>query len=242
MKLHRFNENGLNRFGQFLDALMGDPSFGIPGELLTHPACAEVVPPGIDIELRQFSDRMEAARYLDEILSDVTDRDIPRDAGLWAWLTLYYFDQLCPADTEGNRKLGAQRATWIPQTDIGRRFYRHALLGPYLAYRAHRDLPERGRVLLADPLRTTTSEAFRLFIETPFINMAAPVELATKFYFNSETKKLRRGAGTKGAGGLRRFLSVLQQLDLTFDIHSLSVDGLRMHLPKEFDKWAASNE
>jgi hypothetical protein len=237
MKLHRLNDNGLTRFGQFLDALVTEPIFSVPTELLTHPSCAEVIAPGIEIEQRQFADRMEAAKYLDEILSDVKDRDIPRDAGLWAWLTLFFFDQVCPVDADGSRKVGAQRATWIPQTDVTRRFYRHALLGPYLAYRAHRDAPERGRVLLADPMRVTTSEAFRLFIETAFVNMPAPVELATQFYFNPETQKLRRGAGTKGPGGLRRFLGVLQQLDLTFDLHSLTVERLKALLPNEFGKW-----
>jgi hypothetical protein len=239
MRLHRFNDNGLNRFGQFLDALVADPSFPTPTDLLTHSSCVEIVAPGIDIELRQFTDRMNVAKYLDQVLSEVSDRDIPRDVGLWGWLTLYFFDQVCPADAEGHRWVGAQRASWIPQTGVSRRFYRHALLGPYLAYRAHRDAPERGRVLLSDPLSVTTSEVFRLFIETPFINMAAPVELATSYYFNPQTRKLRRGAGTKGPGGLRRFLNVIQQLDVTFDIHSLTADRLKVLLPTEFGKWAA---
>jgi hypothetical protein len=195
--------------------------------------------PGIDIEQREFPDRMAAAKYLNDILNDVRNDDVARDVGLWAWLSLFFFNQICPADSEGDRRVGAQRTTWIPQIDVSRRFYRHALLGPYLAYRAHRDAPERGRVLLSDPMHVTTSEAFRLFIETAFVNMAGPVALATEFYFNSERNKLRRGAGTKGKGGLRRYLNVLQQLDVTYDLHSLSVDGLRALLPEEFSRWAS---
>lgn len=238
MKLHRFNEEGLRRFGHFLDLLAVDSSLSPPMELLDDRAYAALTHPGIEIESRQFSNRMDVAKYLDLILSSANDANVQRDVGLWAWLTLFYFDQVCPKRSTGDRKVGAQRATWIPQIDESRRFYRHALLGPYLAYRAHRDSPDRARVLLADPLHITTSEPFRLFIETPFINMDAPVELATSFFFNPETQKIRRGTGTKGPGGMRRLLGVLQQLDLTFDIHTLSVKQLRGLLPNEFDKWA----
>lgn len=237
MKLHRFNEEGLRRFGQYLDSLAVDTRLLPPIGLLDDRAYAVLVLPGIEIESRQFANRMEVAKYLDQTLSGTTGADVQRDVGLWAWLTLFYFDQVCPQRSTGDRKVGAQRATWIPQIDESRRFYRHAFLGPYLAYRAHRDSPDRARVLLADPLHVTTSEPFRLFIETPFINMDAPVELATRFFFNPETRKLRRGTGTKGPGGMRRLLGVLQQLDLTFDIHTLSVKQLQGLLPKEFEKW-----
>lgn len=238
MKLRRFTDIGLIKFAQYLDALLVEPALAFPSELLEDAIYAAVIGPGIEIKAHQFANRMELARYLDEVLTSVTDSDVLRDTGLWGWLTLFYFDQVCPLDGEGKRKPGVQRATWIPQTDESRRFYRHALLGPYLAYRAHRDKPERAHVLLADPLHITTSEAFRLFIETPFVNMQAPVELATKFYFNAESQKLRRGTGTKGPGGMRRLLAVLQQLDLTFDMHCLSTNRLQELLPDEFDKWA----
>ena len=55
---------------------------------------------------------MEAARYLDSVLSGVTGCDVERDAGLWAWLSLFYFEDLCPPDGRGRRKPG-ERARWI---------------------------------------------------------------------------------------------------------------------------------
>jgi len=240
MKLHRLTDHALAAFADYLNTLSKLPSAAVPGGLLTAPQNAEVVAPGLEIESEVFSSRMEAASYLDSILSQVSGTDIQRDVKLWSWLTVFYFDQVCPARQDGDRIVGAQRAKWIPEVEESRRFYRHAILGPYLAYRAHRDAPTRASVLLSDPMHITTSEAFRLFIETTFINMKGPVELATEFYFNPSTRKLRRGAGTKGAGGLRRYIGVLQQLDVTFDLHRVGVVQLKKLLPSEFDKWATS--
>jgi hypothetical protein len=239
MKLYRFTEHGLSAFADYLSTLSKVPNAAVPGGLLTAPQNAELLSPGIDIDSRVFANRMEAASYLDGVLSQVSGADLQRDVRLWSWLTLFYFDQACPIKPNGDRIVGAQRAKWIPEVEESRRFYRHAVLGPYLAYRAHRDSPGRASVLLSDPMHVTTSEAFRLFIETTFINMKGPVELATEFYFNPATRKLRRGAGTKRAGGLRRYIGVLQQLDVTFDLHRLAAAQLKRLLPSEFNKWAA---
>ena len=104
MKLHRFNDEGIKRFGQFLDALSADAALVVPIDLLTDPSCVVPVPPGPEVQARQFSNRMEAARYLDGVLSSVTCSDVERDIGLWAWLSLFYFDQLCPPDGQGPSK------------------------------------------------------------------------------------------------------------------------------------------
>ena len=88
MKLHRLNDEGIKRFGQFLDALLVDGALAVPTDLLTNAACSVPVPPDPEVQARQFASRMEAARYLDGVLSGVTGCDVERDAGLWAWLSL----------------------------------------------------------------------------------------------------------------------------------------------------------
>jgi hypothetical protein len=240
MKLHRFTERGLAAFAEYLNTLAQAPHAPVPEGLLDAPQYADVVAPGIGIESKAFANRMEVASYLDRVLSQLSNADVQRDVHLWSWLTLFYFDQVCPVRANGDRIVGAQRAKWIPEVEESRRFYRHSVLGPYLAFRAHRDAPDRASVLLSDPMHITTSEPFRLFIETTFINMKGPVDLATRFFFNPSTKRLRRGAGVKRAGGLRRYIGVLQQLDVTFDLHRLDAAQLKKLLPTEFNKWATS--
>jgi hypothetical protein len=169
MKLHRFNDEGIKLFGQFLDGLSANPALAVPTDLLTAATCVVPVPPGPEIHAQQFASRMEAAGYLNNILSGVTGCDVERDPGLWAWLALFYFDQLCPADKHGRREPG-KRAKWLPELNESRRYYRHILLGPYLVFVAHRDDPERARALLADEVTVSTPEIYRLLVENPSLN------------------------------------------------------------------------
>lgn len=239
MELHRFNDQGLQRFHDYLDALREDPALPPPVAVLTDPTYALPVDPPAKFTPPQFANRMEAAQFLDGLLSQVTDADVERDVGLWSWLTLLFFDQVCPMDGNGRRR-PRERAVYVPQVDVKRRFYRHVLLGPWLAFRAHKDAPHRANVLLADPLNVTTGESYRLFIETPYVNMHAPVEIANDFYFDEAKSRLRRGSGVKGKGGLRRLIAVLHQLDVTFDLHYLPKQELLRLLPAEFDKWRSN--
>jgi hypothetical protein len=127
MKLHRFNDEGVNRFGQFLDALSADPAFAVPSGLLTDPAYVVPVPQGPEVQAQQFATRMDTACYLDNILSNIVGCDIDRDAGLWAWLSLFYFDQVCPVDGHGHRKVG-ERARYVPAVTNYQKYYRHLWL------------------------------------------------------------------------------------------------------------------
>ncbi len=237
MKLHRFNEEGITRFGRFLDDLSADPAMAVPADLLTDPACAVAVPPGPEVEALTFANRMEAARYLDSLLTGITGSDVQRDAGLWAWLTLFYFDQLCPPDGHGRRNPG-RRAKWIPVLAETRRYYRHMLLGPYLVFRAHRDNPDRAIALLASSVTVSTSEVYRLIVENPaIVSCRAAVEATTFLYYDLSKNRIRRGAGSKGAGGCRRLLQILQQFDCTYDLAMMRTQKLLELLPHEFDKY-----
>jgi hypothetical protein len=237
MRLHRFNDEGVARFARYLVDLAADPALAIPIDLLTDPACTAEVPPGPEIEDRPFATRMDAARYLDSVLSAVTGRDVQRDAGLWAWLTLFYFDQLCPPDRHNRREPG-RLAKWIPELAASRRYYRHMLLGPYLIYRAHRDDPERARVLLADPVTVSTAEVYRLLVENPsLVTCNAVVEAATLLYYDPGRGRIRRGAGSKSAGGARRLLQVLQHFDCTYDLAMVPTRRLLELLPNEFSRF-----
>ena len=57
---------------------------------------------------------------------------------------------------------------------------------------------------------------------------------ATRLYYDDTTDRIRRGCSGKGPGSARRFADVLSQLDLTWDLHSLTVEQLLKLLPDEF--------
>jgi hypothetical protein len=62
----------------------------------------------------------------------------------------------------------------------------------------------------------------------------AIMRTATNYFVDPATGQQRRSANRKGAGGARRFVDVLNQFDVTWDLSSLSADGLRAMLPPEF--------
>ena len=93
MKLKRLNDQGIEQFANFLDSLNSDTPLPYPSALLTDPGATEEIHPAVEIEQRSFASRYEAAEYLYKILKDTYLTDIERDRGLWAWLSLLYFDE-----------------------------------------------------------------------------------------------------------------------------------------------------
>lgn len=236
MLLRRFNNEGIDRFRTFIGRLKTeDKSLPAPMELLEDDTLTEVIGSGIDCPDAKFANRLAAAEYLDKLLEPVGLADAFADVGLWSWLALRFFDQLCRRATDGTRSPG-EETRWIPLVDANRRYYRHLLLGPIVVYRAHRDDPRRAAALLADPPHIATAEVYRLFIENPALTRSkSAVAAATSLYYDSTRKKIRRGAGSKEAGDCRRLIAVMQQFDCTFDLFALTERTLLNMLPKEFD-------
>lgn len=112
MRVRRFNSEGIQHVSLFLDSLTTAEPLPYPDALLDDPSFSDVVAPGLDAERRVFADRFELAEYLNSVLGDSGIGDIAEDQGLWAWLSLFFFDQLCPA--EGGRRKPGERARWIP--------------------------------------------------------------------------------------------------------------------------------
>ena len=238
MRVRRLTDSGLERMGVFLDSQTTDAPEPSPAMILTDPETSETLPLEIRVDPVVFPRRFEAAQYLHEHLAPLREPDngwLERDPGLWAWLALFWFDQLCPPGRDGARSPGA-RARWIPSTDDPRRYYRHLLLGPYLIYRAYPADPERAMVLLCTRLHAP-GEIVEQFVSRPqLVTCACAVDVATRLY-HVRDGGFRRGAAGKDAGGARRLADVLMQLDRTYDLYSLTTEGLLALLPREFNRF-----
>lgn len=230
MNLRRLNALGVARLAELLDSFIGET---LPPQLLamlTDPEVAEEVSPSIRIEQRIFGSRYAAAEYLHSLFKDSGLTDIERDRGLWAWLSLFYFNELCPPDARGRRNPG-RRERWI-LVPTSRKFYLHQLAGPYQVYRAHEKNPGIIIGLLCGPLNVIP-RVYEEVAESPtLIASPAVVEIVTRLYYNPETGSVRRNRS--GKGGPRRLVQLLAQFDVTWDITSLSSDELWRLLPDEF--------
>jgi len=236
MKLRRFNSDGVAAFVAYRNRLANEPRLPPPLELLEDPGMAEVISGAVEVPRRSFRNRLEAGKFLNELL-DASRIQIPeRDRGLWAWLTLYYFDEVCPPDGNGQRN-PQDEARLIPILDNFQRFYRHLLLGPYLIVRAHRDHPERAIAMLSNPLWKPGEIAEQLASRKELVTNRAVVELATRLYYDPKTGSFKRGAGSSVKGAPRRLAALFNQLDLTWYLYGMSANEVLSLLPKEFDRF-----
>lgn len=236
MKLGKLTTLGSDLFGEYIEKIRHDSQAGLPKDFLSSSLYFEVIDEETEVMLHKFKTRFDLAKYLESLIRSSGLRNIEQDAFFWEALTAFYFDLLCPVDKNNERKVKAQEK-YIPQVDTYNRYYKHLLLGPFLVYRAHIDKPERTISLLCKPLHIVDDLYENIAGRQELVTNRAVVEVATRLYFNLDTKNLKSGAGGKDAGSPRRLAAVLDQFDLTWDLYSATADEIMNILPKEFDKF-----
>ena len=234
--LRRLTESGILRFSAFLDSLSTERPESYPEDLLEHPEDAALIEPRVEVDQIKFGNRFEAAAYLDERFSAARLHGIEGDTGLWAWLALFFFEQLCKQDGEGNYRPG-ELARWIPENDNYRKYYRHLLRGPFSIFSAHKEDPSRAMALLCGPLQEPGDVVEQLSARQELVTNAGVIRTATILYYDSEKKKLRRGSGGRGPGSARRLADLLNQFDVTWDLYGMTSENLLKLLPREFERF-----
>lgn len=232
-ELRRFNEAGLIAFQASLDAITAGSQPHQLDQILTDPAYTEVVEPLITIERRGFTSRLEMASYLHGKFEAAQFRAIPSDGGMWSWLACFYFLDICPTSRDGRLVPGAP-PRWISRSSDWRRYYRHLVAGAFGIYRAHRDHPERALALLCQHPGRPGELVEQLASRQQVVTNSAIVATATRLFVDPATGKLRKNSSGKGKGGPRRFIAILDQFDVTWDLSSLTESELADMLPTEF--------
>ena len=229
------NSDGLVKFREYLAALRKVPAEAPPEDILTDGRFSDPFDPAIQVERRAFSSAYEIGAYMVEVLKGCEDRLISRNHGLWSWLALFHFDQLCKPDAAGNRKPLEDSVYVLDERFSFRRYYRHAIRTPWLAVKEH---GEHSKVLLLTSgkgIRTDINEQLGAY-QHIFANKTI-IAAAYAMYFDTLQQKPRRGAGGKGGGSPRRLASIARQLELTYDLQDCSPPKFLELLPKEFKGW-----
>ena len=234
--LRRFTSAGIEAFRSYLAQLRAGSQEPPPYQILEDDSYAEPVYDEIVVEQRSFASRLEFAQYADRIFANVEPDAIFNDAGLWSWLSLYYFDQVCHAGKDGLRKPGRDYRH-IPDPGF-RLVHRHLLSGAYLVYTIYGLSDLLAGFLLYSSLPVETQIFHQIVSRQNLISNPVVVEAAGRLYFNKKTKIPKRGAfQSNTAGTLSRFIMVIQQLDLNYDLYSMETYELLDLLPPEFDRW-----
>lgn len=230
--LRSFTNEGLREFQQFLHRTKkaGMSEEG-RDDLLQGEGYTRVVPADIRVAPRDFENRLEVGEHFLRLFRDVDETLL--QSGVWAWLSLYYFDSVCPPDDNGRRQVG-DITRYIPDPANFQRYYRHLLRGPFTICRAYREDPEIALAVLCPPVDKPGDVVENLVSRQDLVTCPTVMEVATILYVNKKGKH-RRGAANKSNGGARRLASVLMQLDVTYDLFDISAQDLLDMLPEEFD-------
>ena len=134
MNLRRLNPQGIRAFQSFLDSFTAGAPLPWPESILGDPQYSESVSKSVTVETRSFDTRFELAEHLHTRFEAAQFQPERSDAGLWAWIACFFFNEICPTSRGIQQPGSAPR--WIPQSSDWRRYYRHLVAGPYGAGRS----------------------------------------------------------------------------------------------------------
>ena len=234
MKLRRFNKKGIQRFEEILESFRQGSSVEAPLDIIYSDETSERVLPSTKFDVPIFDSRLELARFVDKLLVTARIQGHMDDIGLWSWLAAVFIDSTCPKNNRGIRKPG-KSYRHIPSSNW-RDFYRHLIRGPVRIVRLFKDNLDAAAIVLCQKPQSPGDFVEQLASRQERITNPAIIETANRLYFDRNTEKPKQGASPnwRKPGTLRRFGDVLDQLDLTYDLYSMSADDLAGLLPNEF--------
>ena len=233
MQVRRFNADGIESFRKELAECRLQPSRDIPFELLTDRVLTETFSPQIEVEPQVFMTKKDAAVYFHRILEGVPKQQLLDDAGLWSWLSLYFFDLVCPK-RGGVRKV-RNDYTYVYEAKSIRHFYRHLL---FVSWRTLDIAPTHNRLLLGTSISSLDKFSSEVIKRLYLTRIPCFFEVLDRLYWDDKRGRARPGVTDfqKVTPGnlVHRLPTRIRQLEKTYDLHTLSADQLISLLGKEF--------
>jgi hypothetical protein len=226
---------GEQKFRDYISQAENNPATPRPD--LNTPPYSEEFPGRIEIdESRAFSSKMELAEYLDGIFTQagLKREEVIEKNGLWTWLAYLWFDQFAPVDNRtGHRKVN-EKARYICSSDYTD-YHRHLVAGPYSIYSLHKN---NSRIFLYNPVDEVSDFMEQIASRQFLISHQNLIEAFSTLYSERASGVHKRGAQYhKRPGNIRRFVKIIQQFELTYDIYSMSPQQIVDLLPDEFEQW-----
>jgi hypothetical protein len=232
------NADGTRLFREYVDHARKGSSEDPPLHLLTDDATSMQPDFAATIVNQPFASRAEFGRYLVDAFKDVGRRRLSREAGVWNWLALRYFDQLCPPSASGTRKLLATGHYVLEGRFAHNRYYRHLVRAAWYAIELHGD---DGTILLTSAGKPSPGigqwgEISEQLAGYQDILGSRTAILVAKRLFLDDAGATKRGAASPdGGGSVRRLSTVLRQLAMTHDLRTAEPAEVVAMLPGEFE-------
>jgi hypothetical protein len=232
------NEDGTRLFRDYVDRARKGSTEDPPWALLADEATSSQPDFAATVGDRSFESRADFGRYLVGAFKEVGRRRLSREAGLWNWLALRYFDELCPRSGPGARKLLATGHYVLEGRFAHNRYYRHLVRAAWYAMELHGD---DGEILLTSAGKPTPgigqwgeiSEQLAGYQD--ILGSRTAVVVASKLYLDGSGATKRGAASPDGPGSVRRLSTVLRQLAMTHDLRTADPARVVAMLPDEFE-------
>lgn len=174
-------------------------------------------------------------KYLSDCIkiSDMSHREVlgvGKESSLWTWLAYIWFYQIT------NRKtLIRESARYICRSDY-RHYYRHSVATSYYLYSVLGE--ENARLFLYSPPYKHNDFIEQFASRQHIISYPNLIKCAHILYWDSRSNSPKKGAQSdRRLGNHKRFIKIISQFELTFDIYSMNENEILNILPKEFDQW-----
>ncbi len=234
MELRIMNDKGEEKFREYLLKLKNGNKINPPISMLEDDKYSTIFLPQIKIKQMNFSTRLEFAKYLLEILGGLDGRDLARKSGIWTWLALFFFDSICPQQSDGTRKV-RETAKYICSADYSD-YYRHFVAAAFMIIRKHGE--DNSLLFLSCPMHLHNDMMEQLASRQYIISNRNLIIALHILYWDYKRKKIKTNATNKiYPGNLRRMISLVDQLEINYDLNNLAPHKILKLLPTEFDKW-----
>ena len=230
--LRCLNRSGIEEFRHYLYANYGVTKAPAPDHLLDDARfSAPSAFTDIDVEHREFDTRFDFARYIDQCTRTSGLESLLDEPGLWEWLTVFYFDQVCPVGRKGSRGV-FKVERYIPDSNRGWH-YRHLLKGAYTFLRDHIGASDAVRLALASPLHKH-SGVYEHLVSRPRLRTSPGVQMAAhSLFYDLEQAKMK----TRATSSIQEFGLLLRNLPPEYDLNAMSERTVLALLPPRFLEW-----
>ncbi len=244
MWVRMFNERGMQRFEEFLRRYAeGSAKVGDVNRLLGESNLTSSYEPRVDVEIPVLCTKRELAEkvaiaFQESGLAELPSRASIENRGMWTWLAAATFHLIKPPLTRNKQNRLRDFSYYVLDAN-GLRFYRHRVAGPARIYWILRDEPTMARLFLGGDIHGVTEFEERLAVTMRYISNRELVRVVDTLYFDPKRFRQKVGAVSDASrpGVLRRFMTVIDQLDLTYDLRSMTAEQILDLLPREFDRW-----
>jgi len=234
MHLRIMLQEGVQKFAQYINDLKINPSLQRP-DLNSEPS-SEKFSTEIPVdETKVFNSKIELAEYLHACFTSksLKREDVLPLNGIWTWLAYIWFDQFAPSRA-GTREI-KEDAKYLCSSDY-RDYYRHFVAGPYSIYSLHGH--DNSRIFLYSSVNQHNDFIEQFASRQFIISHRNIVEAISRLYFDYQKGQPKTGAQSRTRpGNIRRFVSVIQQFELTYDIYTMDPARILELLPDEFNHW-----